>query len=36
MSLLPKVRVWLLGAIFIGGVRKAKMQIRIQLTGRHK
>ena len=30
------VRVWLLGTIFIRGVRKAKEQIPIQLTGRHK
>ena len=30
------VRVWLLGTIFIRGVRKAKVQIPIQLTGRHK
>ena len=30
------VRVWLLGTMFIWGVRKAKVQIPIQLTGRHK
>ena len=30
------VRVWLLGTILIWGVRKAKVQIPIQLTGRHK
>ena len=30
------VRVSLLGTIFIWGVRKAEVQILIQLTGRHK
>ena len=30
------MRVWLLGTIFIWGVRKAKVQIPIQLIGRHK
>ena len=30
------VRVWLFRTIFIWGVRKAKVQIPIQLTGRHK
>ena len=30
------VRVWLLGTVFIWGVRKAKVQIPIQLTGRCK
>ena len=30
------VRVWLLGTVFIWGVRKAKEQIPVQLTGRHK
>ena len=30
------VKVWLLGTILIWGVRKAKVQIPIQLTGRHK
>ena len=30
------VRVWLLGTIFIWGVRRAKVQLPIQLTGRRK
>ena len=30
------VKVWLLGTIFIWGVRKAEVQIPVQLTGRHK
>ena len=30
------VRVWLLGIIFIQRVRKAKVQIPIQLTGSYK
>ena len=29
------VRVWLLGTVFIWGLRKAKVQIPIQLTGKH-